>query len=125
MESAVFAMRGGLEAFRKLGFKPKEIRLIGGGSKSRLWRQIAADILNLPVKLPVSDEAAALGAAVQALWCYKNLSGEKVSIAKLCAEHVLIDSENIVSPKPENIKQYDADYADYIKNLNAVMPMYV
>ena len=125
MESAVFAMRGGLEAFRKLGFKPKEIRLIGGGSKSRLWRQIAADILNLPVKLPVSDEAAALGAAVQALWCYKNLSGEKVSIAKLCAEHVLIDSENIVSPKPENVKQYDAAYADYIKNLNAVMPMYV
>ena len=29
MESAVFAMRGGLEAFRKLGFEPKEIRVVG------------------------------------------------------------------------------------------------
>lgn len=124
MESAVFAMRGGLDAFRKLGFKPKEIRLIGGGSKSKLWRQIAADILNLPVKLPVSEEAAALGAAVQALWCYKTLNGDKVSIADLCAEHVLIDSENIVQPIAENVKAYDDAYAVYIKNLEAVMPLY-
>ena len=65
LESAVFAMRGGLDAFRKLGFQPKEIRLIGGGSKSPLWRQIAADIMNLPIRVPALDEAAALGGAVQ------------------------------------------------------------
>lgn len=30
MESAVFGMRLGLETFKELGFKPTEIRLIGG-----------------------------------------------------------------------------------------------
>lgn len=124
MESAVFAMRGGIDAFRKLGFEPKEIRLIGGGAKSPLWRQIAADVLNLPIKLPVAEEAAALGAAVQALWCYKNANSEKASIAALCAEHVAIDTEKVVTPVAANVKAYDAAYAEYIKNLEAVMPLY-
>ncbi|MFI3257269.1 MAG: xylulokinase, partial [Spirochaetales bacterium] len=53
MESAVFAIRAGLEAFRALGFSPKEIRLIGGGAKSALWRRIASDILNVPIKIPL------------------------------------------------------------------------
>ena len=69
MESAIFGMRSGLEAFRALGFRAREIRLIGGGSKSALWREIAANVMNLPVKRPANDEAAAMGAAIQALWC--------------------------------------------------------
>ena len=60
MESAIFGMRGGLEAFRALGFRAREIRLIGGGSKSALWREIAANVMNLPVKRPANDEAAAM-----------------------------------------------------------------
>lgn len=124
MESAVFAMRGGIDAFRALGFAPKEIRLIGGGSKSPLWRQIAADILNLPIKLPLLEEAAALGAAIQALWCYKNQNGEKATIEALCKEHVSVDEESAVKPIAENVDAYDKAYAEYVKNLNCVMPMY-
>ncbi|HRR01947.1 MAG TPA: xylulokinase, partial [Treponemataceae bacterium] len=36
MESAIFGMRIGLEAFQALGFRAKEIRLIGGGAKSKI-----------------------------------------------------------------------------------------
>ncbi|MCR4579260.1 MAG: xylulokinase [Treponema sp.] len=123
LESAVFAMRGGLDAFRKLGFQPKEIRLIGGGSKSPLWRQIAADIMNLPIRVPALDEAAALGGAVQALWCLKNMNGS-CDIAQLCAEHIKLDESKSANPIAENVAAYDKAYAEYNKVLAAVSPLY-
>ena len=123
LESAVFAMRGGLEAFRKLGFEPKEIRLIGGGSKSPLWRQIAADIMNLPIRVPALDEAAALGGAVQALWCLKNLSG-KCDIAQLCAEHIKLDESKSANPIAENVAKYNDAYNEYSKVVDTLTPLY-
>ena len=123
MESSVFAMRGGLDAFRKLGFQPKEIRLIGGGSKSALWRQIAADVMNLPIRVPALDEAAALGGAVQALWCLKSQSGA-CDIAQLCAEHIKLDESKNADPIAENVAAYDKAYADYQKMVDTVAPLY-
>ena len=123
LESAVFAMRGGLDAFRKLGFQPKEIRLIGGGSKSPIWRQIAADIMNLPIRIPALDEAAALGGAVQALWCLKNQNG-KCDIAQLCAEHIKLDESKSANPIPENVNAYDKAYAEYTKVVETLSPLY-
>lgn len=42
------------------------VRLVGGGSKNELWRQIIADVLGKPVQIPKVAESAALGAALQA-----------------------------------------------------------
>jgi len=123
LESAVFAMRGGLDAFRKLGFHPKEIRLIGGGSKSPIWRQIAADVMNLPVRVPLLDEAAALGGAVQALWCLKNLTG-KCDIVKLCAEHIKLDEKKSTNPIADNVEKYNAAYKKYSEVVETLSPLY-
>ena len=123
LESAVFAMRGGLEAFRKLGFQPKEIRLIGGGSKSSIWRQIAADIMNLPIRVPLLDEAAALGGAVQALWCLKNQSG-KCDIAQRCAAHVKLAESKSTNPIAGTVAAYNKAYAEYDKIVKTLTPFY-
>lgn len=121
MESAVFALKGGLDTFKKLGFEPKEIRLIGGGSKSPLWRQIAADIMNVPITVPVSEEAAALGAAVQALWCLEG--GGAKRIKELCSEHIQLDKAK--AAVSENAAgEYEKAYADYIELLGAVKALY-
>lgn len=49
------------------GSAPKAMRLIGGGGKSALWRQIFADVYDLPVlETNVAEEAGALGCAVMA-----------------------------------------------------------
>ena len=48
------------------GVKAKEIRVVGGGSKNRLWRRIIADSFQLPLRFPTEPESAALGAALQA-----------------------------------------------------------
>ncbi|WP_428769465.1 xylulokinase [Treponema sp. HNW] len=121
MESAVFALKGGLDAFKKLGFKPKEIRLIGGGAKSPLWRQIAADIMNVPVSVPASEEAAALGAAVQALWCLEGGGAE--AIKRLCREHIQLNKEKSAVPG-EAAGEYEKAYTDYTEILGKLTPLY-
>jgi xylulokinase len=124
MEAAIFGMKSGLEAFQTLGFHAKEIRITGGGSKSQLWRQIAADIMNLPVKSLANQEAAAMGGAIQALWCLMSLNGRPVDIAKLAVEHVQLLDEECSLPDTQTVCAYEKAYAEYNKYLNVLTPLY-
>ena len=129
MESAIFGMRIGLEAFQALGFRAKEIRIIGGGSKSPLWREIAANVMNLPVKRPENDEAAAMGGAIQALWCLEAIEATKAGknvrpISKLTDEQVKINEAERVMPDPAAVAAYDKAYAAYNRYLDALAPLY-
>ena len=123
-ESAIFGMRIGLEEFGKLGFKAKEIRLTGGGSKSSLWRNIAANVTNLPVRIPASAEAAAMGAAIQALWCFQKISGKKVSINNLAEEHVVLEDGIVIKPDKKANAAYNKAYTHYSRYLGALSPLY-
>jgi xylulokinase len=54
-----------LEALQAQKVQLSRLLLIGGGAKSAVWRQILADVLELPVWLPaLTTEATALGAVV-------------------------------------------------------------
>ena len=65
MEGIAMEQRVVLDALRKL--EPAlshELLMVGGGSRSRLWRQIYADVYNITIlKTSVDQQAAALGAA--------------------------------------------------------------
>jgi xylulokinase len=117
-------MRIGLEGFNKLGFKAKEIRLTGGGAKSPIWQRIAANVMNLPVRFPSSSEAAALGGAIQALWCCELNEGKKSSIESLCEEHVALEGGVTVKPGKAEVKAYDRAYQEYSRYLTALGPLY-
>jgi xylulokinase len=126
LEAAIFGMRAGLEAFKAKGFKPREIRIIGGGAKSRLWRQIAADIMNLPVKRPLCAESGALGGALQALWCLEVHKGNKTaSIESICAQHINMSEDECAQPNPKNVELYNTAYNSYNMYLNALSPLYI
>ena len=122
LESAIFGMRIGLEGFNKLGFKAKEIRLTGGGSKSPLWQSIAANVMNLPVRVPHNSEAAALGGAVQALWALEGPGGK--SIGTLTEEHIALEGGAVVKPDAKSVKAYDRAYGDYSRYLEVLGPLY-
>lgn len=65
MEGVALNLRIILDAFRRQGISPPAIRLIGGGAKSRLWRQIMADAWGVPVLLArYLEEGTSLGAAI-------------------------------------------------------------
>ncbi len=64
---------------KELGLRPSSVCVVGGGAKNQLWRQILADMLGVPVVALAEPEAAALGAALQALWVNRRASGDDVS----------------------------------------------
>ena len=126
LESAIFGMRIGLERFGALGFEAKEIRLTGGGSKSSLWQVIAANVMNLPVRVPASSEAAAMGGAIQALWCLMGQDdGPKTTIEALTDEHVALEGGFTVKPDSGKAALYDKAYAEYSRYLRVLSPLYI
>lgn len=66
LEGVAFGHRQHVEAIRNAGATFGEAVLSGGGSRSRLWPQIFADVLGVPVTVADSRETGALGAAIAA-----------------------------------------------------------
>ncbi len=124
VESATYGLRFGIELFRKQGIEINEIRLTGGGARSKKWRQIVADVMNTSVICVTNQEAAALGAAIQAMWC-DSLTEEKdkqAQLAHLCQHFVHLDEETRTVPTPETAALYDVLYQDYLSLLTAEYP---
>lgn len=64
LEGVSFALYQGAEALHASGLSPTEINLIGGGARSAFWRQLLADVMNLPLTFREGGEVGpALGAA--------------------------------------------------------------
>jgi L-xylulokinase len=55
-----------LEKLRHSGSQIEVARLSGGGARSRVWAQIFADALQLPMEVPDGTEIGARGAAMSA-----------------------------------------------------------
>jgi xylulokinase len=106
MEGVTLGMNYGLRRLAKLGVKAKQIRATGGGAKSKLWRQIMADIFNVEVVTLKVSEGAAYGAAMQALWCWRLQQGERVSIGAITDEFVTLNPAETVTPKKEAVATY-------------------
>jgi xylulokinase len=66
LEGVAFSQRACLDVFREMGVNVADMICTGGGAKSRLWRQMLADLYNCPVSTLTSDEGAAMGAAILA-----------------------------------------------------------
>ncbi|MDR2433173.1 MAG: autoinducer-2 kinase [Treponema sp.] len=67
MENTALVTLGNLRLVEQVtGNRPEKIVFAGGASKSALWPQILADVLGIPVEVPVVREATALGAALLA-----------------------------------------------------------
>jgi xylulokinase len=106
MEGVTLGMNYGLRRLAELGVKAKQIRATGGGAKSKLWRQIMADIFNVEVVTLKVGEGAAYGAALQALWCWRLQSGDKVEIEDITDEFVALNTEETATPKKEAVAAY-------------------
>jgi D-xylulose kinase len=106
MEGVTLGMNYGLRRLAELGVKPRQIRATGGGAKSKVWRQIMADIFNAEVVTLKVSEGAAYGAALQALWCWRLQRGEKVSIADITDEFVRLNRTETAHPNAKNVVVY-------------------
>jgi xylulokinase len=106
MEGVTLGMNYGLRRLAELGVQPTQIRATGGGAKSKVWRQIMADIFDTEVVTLKVSEGAAYGAALQALWCWRRRQGEKVSINDITDEFVELNREETAQPDRKNVEVY-------------------
>ncbi len=106
MEGVTLGMNYGLRRLAELGVKPKQIRATGGGAKSKVWRQIMADIFDTEVVTLKVSEGAAYGAALQALWCWRKQHGEKISISEITDQFVGLNDGEAMRPNAEAAATY-------------------
>jgi xylulokinase len=64
LEGVAYGLRDSLELLRGLGVPPEVGRASGGGARGRLWLEIIASVLGLPLELTAVEEGAAYGAAL-------------------------------------------------------------
>ena len=118
LEGVAFAIRDSVEVAKSLGIRIPSSRLCGGGAKSELWRKIFANVLNIPLEIPVSEQGPGMGAAMLAMVA----CGEYATVAEAC-EH-LVSVASVVTPEPEVAARYETSYQRYRKIYPAVRQLF-
>lgn len=119
MEGLAIALRRMLECEQALGAEMSEIRSLGGGSKSKAWCQIKADILGMPVKVIENSESTpCMGAAILA----GVANGIWPSIEEAADRFVMI--KETYEPNPDNAEIYARTYEKYVEISKALNPTF-
>ena len=118
LESISFVIRRNIEVLESLGTEIPEIRSLGGGSRSRVWKQIEADVTGRPVALTQQEEAATLGAAI--------LAGVGTGLYAHAPEAAarMVHVRETFEPDPRQVKTYDDYYGLYQETYDALCPVY-
>jgi len=115
MEGATYGLKYGLDVIQRNGVTANEIRLTGGGAKSTQWCQMVADIFNCEVVRVVGEEAGAIGAALQALWCTSNVAQKIMGIEEITSSFIVLDEASRKQPKPSSMSTYTELYQKYLE----------
>lgn len=117
MEGVTYSLRQLVDIMG--GFaKNEKVYTSGGGSVSQLWRQMQADIFDLPVyTMSAASEGGAYGAIM--------VAGVGAGIWKDLKEAAgIIHAETETLPCPENQAAYNDTYEIYCKLYHALKPVY-
>jgi xylulokinase len=107
LEGVAFSLRDTLTIFEEMGLPVRAIRLGGGGARSRLWRQVQADVYRHHVDLVQAEEGAAYGAAILAG------VGAEVWPSVDAACDAVVRVASTVTPDPEASALLDDRYAAF------------
>ncbi|MBQ0059497.1 MAG: xylulokinase [Lachnospiraceae bacterium] len=67
LEGVAFALRDSTEVAKSLGIDISHSYICGGGAKSPLWRKIIANVLNVRLDVPATEEGPGYGGAILAM----------------------------------------------------------
>ena len=118
LEGVAFALRDSLEVAKSLGIELKSTKICGGGAKSPLWKKIVANVLNLRVEVPESEEGPSMGGAMlAAVAC-----GEYASVEEIAAKVVKV--VETVEPEAELVAKYEERYQQFKRIYPACKPLF-
>ncbi|MHA1712604.1 MAG: FGGY-family carbohydrate kinase [Candidatus Ranarchaeia archaeon] len=118
LEGVAYALRHNISSAKSLDIPlEEEMRLVGGGGKSPLWRKIFSDVTKFPVRyLPASGSAPYGDAFLAAIGTRHVPSYEGI-------EDWLPQGERI-DPSPSAMKIYDRYYQLYLKTYRRLKPLF-
>ncbi len=109
LEGVAFAIRDSFEVAKSLGIRIERSKLCGGGARSPLWRKIFANVLNIELEIPQTEEGPGYGGAMLAMvGC-----GTDDSVAA-CAQR-LVSVRETVRPDPAIAARYEERYQTFRK----------
>lgn len=104
LEGVAYALKDCVNVAESGGITIKSTRICGGGARSALWRQIIADVLNIPVQTLCTEEGPSYGAAMLAMvGCGEYRSVEEVA-------HSLIKVKETILPRESVSEKYGRRY---------------
>jgi xylulokinase len=71
----------------------------------------------------METEAGALGAALQAMWCYHSQEEGPISIEEICDAFISLDPNGRAEPEAQTASQYRALYDRYLKTVDILHPL--
>jgi len=109
LEGVAFAIRDSFEVAKSLGIKIEKTKICGGGAKSRLWKEIIANVLGIEVEMIESEEGPGYGGAMlAAVAC-----GEYESVE--AAAGALVKVVDVIAPDGELVEKYEKRYRQFAK----------
>lgn len=118
MEGVAYSLHDCMDALKGIGIEITDtVRIIGGGAKSTLWRQIVADILDIPMISVLTDDSS-IGSAM--------LAGVSSGVFKSFEQSVEICTSigDMVYPNRDNRAVYDRGFEFYKRIHDVLAPVY-
>ena len=117
LEAVAFGFRHHVEVLAEIGYGSRRFLASDGGSRSRVWMQIVADVLQAPVRLVDNAHGSAVGAAfVAAVASGGNVGWEDAARLAQLGE--------TIRPDPANAAVYNRGYRDYRALYAALQPVF-
>ncbi|BCP54510.1 carbohydrate kinase [Kaistia sp. 32K] len=117
LEGIAYGFRHHVDVLADMGHAPSRFFASDGGTKSRVWMQIMADVVGAPVQLLDNPYGSSVGAAwVAAMGT--GLASDWNGISSLATRGAL------VQPNPANRTVYDNGYARYRASYEALKPVF-
>jgi xylulokinase len=118
LEASAYAVRDITDQMQKMGLKLEEIRVVGGGARSSLWRQIKADVIGLPISITQTSETTSLGAAIL------GLVGSGIVETLAQAIQATVQVVETRQPEPEVQARYEDYYQLYRSTYFSLLPTF-
>lgn len=117
MEGVVYEMMLNMEYLKSSGVKYRMLHATGGGARSKVWMQMKADALNLPIMALKTVDAGTVGSAMLtgiAVGCFVDLED--------AAAH-MVEEKEMYYPREEMHQKYEMIYQRYRRLYDAVRPL--
>lgn len=118
LEGVAFAIRDSFEVAKALGIPIQRSKICGGGAKSPLWKTIMANVLNIQLEVPESEQGPGMGGAMLAMVA----CGLYPTVADACAK--LTRTAETISPDRSLAARYEARYQQFRKIYPAMRELF-